>query len=292
MDNNIDGDLVELGSPRDSIPVSIVILTFNSERNILKTIQSSLLISDDVHVLDSGSTDSTLELLKNHRVNVQFRPFKSYGDQRNWAISNLPLKHDWQLHLDSDEYISTALHKELISLFKGLDGTISGFYIPRLIKFHGREIRHGGMWPIYHMRLFKAGFGVCEMRGYDQHFCLKGKAGTLKSPMVDDIKLSLSEWTARHNRWSDAEVLEVLNPAIYELNTPGLFGPIARKRFLRAVFNKTPYFWRSFGIFIYRYIFRFGFLDGRWGLIFFMLQTFWFRFLVDSKLYESEQHEN
>jgi hypothetical protein len=103
--------------------------------------------------------------------------------------------------------------------------------------------------------------------------------------MIDDIRLSLTEWTHRHNRWADAEVDEILSPSRGVI-APGTGDPVAEKRALRSRYNDAPLFWRALGLFLYRYVLKRGFLDGRWGLIFFVLQTFWFRFLVDAKLHE------
>ena len=269
------------------LPLSVVILTFNAASTIGATLASASVLSDDVHVVDSGSTDATLDIAGQAGARISSHPFEHYGAQRNWAIDELPLKYEWQLHLDADERVSDELANELRALFAG-DGppdSIDGYYIPRLVHFHRQPIRHGGMWPIFHMRLFRRGRGHCENRKYDQHFYVDGQSARLKSPMIDDIRLSLTEWTARHNRWADAEVEEMLCPS-QSVIAPGNATPVARKRSLRHGYNRAPHFWRSLGLFIYRYFFRLGFLDGRWGLIFFVLQTFWFRFLVDAKLLE------
>ena len=110
--------------------------------------------------------------------------------------------------------------------------------------------------------------------------------------MIDDIRMSLSEWTARHNRWSDAEVREVLEPGGAGVIAGRIGGnPIERKRALRGGYNRAPLFLRALGLFFYRYVLRLGFLDGMPGLIFFVLQTFWFRFLVDAKLYEKKLND-
>ena len=110
--------------------------------------------------------------------------------------------------------------------------------------------------------------------------------------MIDDIRLTLTEWTARHNRWADAEVEEILNPSIHGVIAPGKSNPVTEKRAQRSFYYKAPLFLRALGLFCYRYIIKRGFLDGRWGLIFFVLQTFWFRFLVDAKLYERIEDRN
>lgn len=271
----------------EKLPISVVILTFNAADTIGATLDSAVALSDDVHVVDSGSTDATLDIVRNASAHLASHPFESYGAQRNWAIDTLPLRHEWQLHLDADERVSDELTAELRVLFAdgGPPASIAGYYVPRLVHFHRQPIRHGGMWPIYHMRLFRRGRGRCESRKYDQHFFVDGASARLKGPMIDDIRLSLTEWTARHNRWADAEVDELLFPS-QDVIAPGNATPVARKRSLRQRYNRAPRFWRALGLFSYRYFFRLGFLDGRWGLIFFVLQTFWFRFLVDAKLLE------
>jgi glycosyltransferase involved in cell wall biosynthesis len=277
--------------PTPVLPISVVVLTFNAAETIGATLASVRDLSADIHVVDSGSTDATLAIAREAGATIHHHPFETYGAQRNWAIDTLEFAHPWQLHLDADERVSDGLAAELRALFAG-DGppiSIAGYYVPRLVHFHGQPIRHGGMWPIHHMRLFRAGRGRCETRRYDQHFFVDGPAGRLAEPMIDDIRLSLAEWTARHNRWADAEVDEILAPASGGVIKPGTGDPVAEKRLLRSRYDRAPLFWRALGLFLYRYILKRGFLDGKWGLIFFVLQTFWFRFLVDAKLHERRQ---
>jgi hypothetical protein len=141
------------------------------------------------------------------------------------------------------------------------------------------------MYPIYHLRLFRRGRGRCETRKYDQHFRADGPTARLDWPMIDDIRLPLAEWTARHNRWADMEVEEILNPDRTAI-LGGTGNPVAEKRAQRDRYYRQPLFLRALLLFLYRYIWKRGFLDGTEGLIFYVLQTFWFRFLVDAKLYE------
>jgi glycosyltransferase involved in cell wall biosynthesis len=267
---------------------SIVILTYNSEDSLPLTLASVKELSNDIHIVDSYSQDRTLDIARQNGVQITQHVFNNYGAQRNWAIDNLPLRNEWQLHLDADERISQELAREIAAL----DETVSqdGCYIPRIVVFMGREIRHGGMAPTWHMRLFRTGKGRCENRLYDQHFHCSGPTIQLRGVMYDDIRLTLSEWTARHNRWANAEVNEMQSADI-DGHIAGRFGgnPVEQKRFLRLVYNRAPLFLRAIALFAYRYFGRFGFLDGKEGLIFFVLQTFWFRFLVDAKLYENRK---
>jgi glycosyltransferase involved in cell wall biosynthesis len=271
--------------------VSVVILCNNSESTIGATLASVVLLSDDIHVVDSGSTDGTLEIVRASGAQLYHHPFENYGAQRNWAIDNTAIRHPWELHLDADERLSEPLAAAILTLkAEGFAGPNVGYFIPRLMHFLGRPIRHGGMYPIWHMRLFRHGNGRCEARRYDQHFYVDGPTGRLPHPMIDDIRMPLREWTARHNNWADAEVEEQLAGSAAGVIAPKLTGgtPVQQKRALRAGYDRAPLFLRAFLLFLYRYIFRLGFLDGRPGLIFFVLQTFWFRFLIDAKLYERD----
>lgn len=265
---------------------SVIILTYNSAATIEQTLSSVALLSDDIHVVDSFSTDRTVEIAQGFGVHVVQHAFESYGAQRNWAIASLPIKYDWQLHLDADERLTPELREEIAKL-KEIDG-VTGFYLPRMMYFLGRPIQHGGLSPTWHMRLFKARIGKCETRKYDQHFYLpSGNSAQLRRYMIDDIRMSLSEWTARHNRWADAEVEEQLSRRERSEVQSKFWGtPVERKRFLRSLYGGSPLFVRPFALFFYRYVLRLGFLDGAAGFIFYTLQTFWFRFLIDSKLFE------
>ena len=267
--------------------LSVIILTFNAEDTIGATLASAAEVSDDIHAVDSGSTDRTLAILAAHGAQIVSHPFEDYGKQRNWAIDTLPLKYGWQLHLDADERLTPELVAQIQVLKAGFPAEVDGYFIPRLMYFLGRPIRHGGMYPIWHMRLFRTGKARCEDRKYDQHFRCDGATAQIDAAMIDDIRMGLSEWTARHNRWSDAEVREILNPGGSGVIAGRIGGtPIERKRALRGGYYRAPLFLRALGLFFYRYVLRLGFLDGMPGLIFFVLQTFWFRFLIDAKLYE------
>lgn len=277
-------------TPGTSIACSVVILTYNSAATIERTVKSAQCVSDDIHVVDSFSIDGTVEILRRLGVRVVQHEFRNYSAQRNWAIENLPCRHRWQLHLDADEYLSARLIEEIAELSEHPADNVSGYYIPRQVRFLGRTIRHGGMYPIWHLRLFLVDKGRCEDREYDQHFYVDGPVRKLKYCMVDDQRMSLSEWTLRHNRWAEAEALEVLEGnRVSVIKGKWSGSPVQRKRSLRRVYYRAPLFLRALGLFLYRYIFRLGFLDGKAGLVFFALQTFWFRFLVDAKIFEMEQ---
>jgi glycosyltransferase involved in cell wall biosynthesis len=268
---------------------SVIVLTFNSAATLAATLEKAFAVSDDVHVVDSFSSDTTVALAEAAGAVVVQHAFENYGAQRNWAISSLPLRYGWQLHLDADEVMDDALIEGIRLLAD--DPPSDGFLVARYVKFLRRVLRHGGMSPTWHLRLFRAKAARCEDRKYDQHFYLiQGQAAELPGSMIDDIGMSLSEWTIRHNRWSDSEVAE-LGEGLATGRVPGnLSGnKIEQKRYWRQQYNDAPLFVRPFALFFYRYFVRLGFLDGTEGFIFWVLQTFWFRFLIDAKLFEQRR---
>jgi glycosyltransferase involved in cell wall biosynthesis len=267
----------------------VVILSFNSAATLPQTLAAAKLVSDDIHVVDSFSTDKTVELARAAGAQVVQHPFERYDSQRNWAIENLPLKHGWELHLDADERLTPELAAEISRVMAAPPPQLDGYMIPRLIHFLGAPIRHGGMYPNWHLRLFRRGAGRCEQRLYDQHFLLPegGSTGRLTQPMIDDMRMTLDEWTRRHLRWAEAQAAMAVDGG-GEGEIPGRWtgSPIERKRALRRFYGRAPLLLRPFLLFGYRYLLRLGFLDGVPGLVFFALQTFWFHFFVDARIYE------
>ncbi|KIE59177.1 glycosyl transferase [Methylacidiphilum kamchatkense Kam1] len=273
--------------------ISVVILTYNSEKTISSTLQSALAVSDDIHIVDSYSTDNTLKILNAYPVHIIQHPFENYAKQRNYAIENLPIKNNWELHLDADEKLTPGLIQELKDPTLFNQEQIDGYYLPRIVRFLGKIIKHGGISPTWHLRLFRRGKGHCEDRLYDQHFYVRGQTAKLSGTMIDDIQMDLTEWIQRHNRWASLEAQEIY----YNLNNGKNIkakwqgNPVEQKKALKQLYYKLPLFIRPFLLFGYRYFIKLGFLDGFEGLIFYVLQTFWFRFLIDAKLWEYSKKE-
>jgi hypothetical protein len=159
-------------------------------------------------------------------------------------------------------------------------------------------IRYGHINPSWHLRLFRAGKGACEDRLYDQHFVVPGKTQALQGLLLDKQVTTLERWTAAHNRWSTAEAQEVF-AAMAQAESGGnllqasLRGDIRmKKRWLKnRIWYRCPLFIRPLLFFLYSYLLRLGFLDGRAGLVYHVLQAFWFRFLVDAKILEMRLHQ-
>lgn len=275
--------------------LDIIILTFNEEKNIGDCLQSAAALKANVYIVDSGSTDTTLTICQRYTQNIFSHPFENYAAQRNWALDNLPLTSTWVLNLDADHRVTPELAAQLNNIFNNpVDSVTNGFLISRRTLFMGKWIKHGGHYPTYHANLFRRGFGHCEEKLYDQHFKVTGKTQVLKTDIIDVITDSLTSFIARHNHWATLEAQYLVRqqnaPVIDDngkLVHPQLFGnPMERRRYMKKRYESFPLFIRPVIYFTIRYFIKLGFLDGKTGLVFHFLQGFWFRFLIDAKIYE------
>ena len=272
---------------------SVVILTFNSASIIKETVAQAQKVSPAIFIVDSGSTDGTVEIVEQMGCKVVQRPFINYSDQRNWAIAQIGMSSDWQLHLDADEVLDEIAVLEIVGVLRGAHSH-DAYMLKRRDYFMGRMLRFSGLNP-WHMRLFRSGIGQCENRLYDQHFVSIRPVGRLNGLIHDKNVLGLSEWIGRHNRWSDLEAKELLGlksdrKGVLQARFMG--DARERTRFFKKLYYKLPIGIRAFSYFIYRYIFRLGFLDGVTGFYFAFFQAFWFRMLVDAKVCESRGATN
>lgn len=275
--------------------LSIVILTHNEERNIDACLASIAGLECPKFIVDSGSTDSTLAIAEKYQVHIFHHPFENYGKQRNWAFENLPIETEWILNMDADHRMTPELAKEIRHIFsQDISENNNGFLISRRTIFLDKWIKHGGHYPVYHAILFRTGFGYCEDKLYDQHFVVDGYCETIKADMIDTLTDSLFSFTERHNRWSTLEAEDQFYKYA-EKNKAELVQAKAtgnaqqRRRYAKSLYEKFPLFVRPFIYFFIRYFVKLGFLDGIKGLIFHFLQGFWFRFLIDAKIYEMKK---
>ena len=271
--------------------LSVILLTMNEELNLPSCLESLKGLDSEIFVVDSGSTDRTLDISKSAGARIFHHAFEHYGAQRNWAQENLPISGEWVLHLDADERLTPELVSEINQVLQNPPPDIEGFMLRKRTIFMGRWIRHGGHYPSYHLRLFRRSHGTCEDRLYDQHFLVDGQVQSLKHDYLDIVACNLRSWTLRHSKWAQLEAEEILrvhkNGNRVRPDADG--NPIEKRRWLReGVYLRSPLFSRAFLYWFYRYFFRLGFLDGKEGLIFHFLQGCWFRFLVDATIYEDK----
>jgi hypothetical protein len=249
--------------------------------------------------VDSFSTDKTLDISSKYTRKIYMHQFENYSAQRNWAQDNLPIKNEWVFHLDADERVTPGLIVELNDIFSKDQNVISGFLISRRYIFRGRWIKHGGHYPVYHLRLFRKNYGRCEDRLYDQHFYVKGKMLTLKCDIIEYFAMDIHSWIHKHKKWAYQEALEIIkrtknnktseNRFIIKGNKSG--NAIEIRRWFREGYYRLPIFLRPFMYFFYRYIILRGFMDGKEGIIYHFLHGFWYRFLIDMNIYKLKSRQ-
>ena len=279
-----------------SASVSVMILTLNEEKHIGRCIASVRAFAEDVFVVDSYSSDRTAQLAESIGAKVYRNTFVNHAAQINWGLDNLPVTTDWIMRLDADEYVTADLSNEIASSLGTFPEDVAGLYVPRRVYFMGRWIRHGGYYPTKLLRIWRTGRGRCEQRWMDEHIYLTGgRSATLRNDIVDDNHNDLTWWTSKHNSYATREAVELLNARYKFFKQSGIspeYGgsQAQRKRWLKErVYVHLPVGLRASLYFAIRYIFLGGFLDGYRGFVFHVLQGFWYRFLVDAKIFEIER---
>ena len=272
-------------------PISVIILTYNEEFNIEKCLESVHGWADEIFIVDSYSTDKTLEIAKEYTDKIYQHAFETQARQIKWSQDSLPVSNEWILRLDADERLPKELKEEIETILPQLDKDINGIYLNLRVHFMGRWIRYGGHYPFLLLRIWRKEHGSIEDRFMDERIVVNGKTITLRHDFIEDDRKNLTIWIDKQNNYSSREVKQLLlnNSEGKQISVKAsLFGnKIQRKRWLKDdLYATLPIFLRAFLYFLYRYFFRLGFLDGKEGLIFHFLQGFWYRFLVDAKVYE------
>ncbi len=273
-----------------------VILTFNEECHLARCLSSVQDLTCEVVVVDCFSTDRTLEIANAHGARVIQHPWVNYAQQFNWALIQLDADTDWVLRIDADEVLTPPLVAEIKGGLPAIGPEIDGVYCGRRMTFQGRLIRYGGVFPVRVLRLFRYGRGQCENRWMDEHIKVAGPTVDLQGEIINDNLQSLTWWTAKHNSYASREAVDLLNleygfmphDTVASLRGGQQAGV---KRWLKErVYARLPGGFRALAYFIYRYVIRLGFLDGRAGTAFHFLQGFWYRYLVDAKVAEVRRY--
>jgi len=273
-----------LNGSSGKLPISAIIITLNEEKNIGTCLESIKSLVDEILLIDSGSTDKTLEIARKYTDNIYSHEFENFAKQRNWAQDNLPLKNEWVLHLDADERVSPELVGSIRKIFASKIEA-AGILASRKTVFRGKFIRFGGHYPVYRNCLFKKSKGRSEERNYDQNYIVNGNLLKAQGDIINIINPELNEWRARHRRWAVLEAGEILENKEGAKRIDLRGNPIERRSWLRYnVYYKAPLFIRPFAYFFYRYILRLGFLDGVQGFVFHFWQGLWYRLLVDKEV--------
>lgn len=273
--------------------LSVIILTKNEQANIADCLNSLESLKAEVFIVDSGSSDPTVEIAQQAGCKVYYHPFENQAKQLNWAIENLPIATSWVMRLDADEKLTPQLVEELKRLLPQTPKEVVGYQVKRRVVFMGRWIRHGGYYPTWLLRIWRTGMGKCEQRWMDEHMVLsQGKIANLQHDIIDENHKNLTFWIDKHNHYADREVKDMLAMTGQKdaLLDEGQSSQASQRRWVKKNFYATsPLFLRAFLYFLLRYTIGLGFLDGKEGLVFHFLQGFWYRFLVDAKIYEIQK---
>ncbi len=276
------------------LDITAIVLTYNEDLHIKRCLESLDQYVSKIYVIDSFSEDTTCEIATSLGASVVRHKWPgNQAEQFNWALDNLNIETEWVLRLDADEYLLAELIDELRGRVPSLPKDITGVEFKRRHIFMGKWVKHG-IYPVVMLRLFRRGSGRYEPRLMDEHFTLNsGNSVVFEHDFCDHSLISLNDYCHKHIEYAKRESAEVLDE-MYGLRahfySDGNLGKQAlAKRNIKSRYNRMPLFWRSFVYFIYRYLLRGGFLDGKEGFLFAFIQGWFYRALVDANVFEARR---
>ncbi|MCK1294839.1 glycosyltransferase family 2 protein [Bradyrhizobium sp. 30] len=282
------------------VDLAVVILAFNEEMHIGRAIESVHPFANEIFVIDSYSTDRTTEIAEAAGAIVLRNRFVNQSKQFEWALANAPMSSTWIMRLDADEIVESDLAARIQEQLPLLSSDVVGVNLNRKHVFMGRWIRHGGRYPLVLLRIWRRGYGRIEQRWMDEHVIVWGGRTVAFEGGFSDINLNdLTSFTNKHNNYATREAIDVLTrkyllgPLDERLSPKSASKQAVLKRQNKErIYNRLPFWLGPLLYFTYRYTIQLGFLDGRPGLIYHLLQGFWYRFLVGAKIEEFELRLN
>lgn len=275
------------------MPVSVVVTTFNEERNIRACLGSVAGWCRDLFVIDSGSGDRTQEIAREYTDEVVVHEYVDHPSQWEWALANLPLRTDWVLAIDADNVVSEQLKREIASVLRDERPGVNGYYSTHVHYFQGSRVR--GLKKQWLRLIRRDSARVDRSELVDLRFIVEGEIGVLRGEIVESNanERSIDFWIDKHQRFATRMAIEeVLRRAGKRTSeAPGRWLGNADERmvWMKARWYRFPLYVRPVGYFLYRYLLKGGFLDGKNGFVYHALQAFWFRLLVDVKISELER---
>jgi len=273
------------------LDVTVIVLTKDEKLHIARCLENVNYIARKVYVVDCFSTDGTQEIARSYGAEVIEHKWPgNQAAQFNWVLDNVPIDTEWVLRLDADEYLLPELIEEINQKLPFLPNDISGIFFKRRHIFLGRWMK-GGIYPVKLLRLFRKGCGRYESRMMDEHITiLKGNTTEFENDFCDHNLNNLSWFCKKHVDYAVKEAAEMLD-AEFDFSGKVVDDTVftlqaKEKRKKKASYSKKPLFWRSFAYFLYRYFFKGAWRDGKEGFIFTFIQGWWYRTLVDAKIYE------
>lgn len=247
------------------IDISVIILTYNDEKNIIYTLNSVYNKFSEIIILDSNSTDNTIQICKQFTDKIFFRDFDNFASQRNFAINTIQTLNDYIFFLDSDEIVTNNLFEELVQInLQDYDA----YYVKRKFIWYGCWMRYGGYYPLYLMRIGKKNKIYYEGEVNEHMFLRSGVSFQLKFEIIDYFNKPFKEWINKHIRYSQYECIKYFRNDINE-----------NKK--NRIWKKMPLFIRPLLLFFYRYIYKLGFLMGFKGIFYIVIHTLIYRSYID-----------
>jgi glycosyltransferase involved in cell wall biosynthesis len=265
-----------------------------------RLLQSIADLNAPVFILDSGSTDGTLTIAGQYGAQVAEHAFINHPQQWDHALRIFSIQTPWVICLDADQVVCETLKHKLKNFNSEDYDNVDGIYFNRKFVFKGQWIKHGGYYPFYLLKMFKYGIGYSDLNeNMDHRFVVPGKTTMWKDSVILEENFkenNISFWLEKHNRYSDLvaqEEIERMRSMRTQTVKPNFFGsPDERTAWRKQLWWKLPRYVRPTLYLTQRMIFQLGFLDGRTGITYHFLQSFWFRLVVDIKIDELLKHQN
>ena len=273
------------------LDLTVIILTKDEKKHIARCLECICKFASEIYVIDCFSTDGTQAIARKYGAKVVEHEWPgNQAEQFNWALNNLSINTEWIMRLDADEYLLPELIEELILKLPSIENDVNGIVFNRRHIFLDKWMK-GGIYPVKMLRTFRRNHAVCEQRLMDEHIVLTdGKIVEFENDFCDHNLNNISWFCKKHVDYAIREAAEMLDIE-YKLSESkntgeGLSQQAFAKRKKKHSYARKPLFWRSAAYFMYRYFLKGGWKDGKEGFIFTFIQGWWYRTLVDAKIFE------
>ena len=278
------------------LDLTVVILTYNEEIHIQRVLENVYPLAKRVCVIDSPSTDKTQEICSRfEKVDVFIHKYPgNQAEQFNWALDNCNINTQWILRLDADEYLTDELICEMNEKIPFLPSDVTAIVLPLGRAFMGKLLKHEEV--NYMIRIFRTGKARYGTSLMDEHLIVEnGKTTTFNNKFIDDNRNTLTYFLEKHIKYADREAIQSLS-AEYLIcdkeDRDSYCGEVKSIKGKKDKYSEMPLFWRAFFYFCYRYFFRLSILDGKEGFLWCFLQGWWYRTVVDAKIFEIKKTNN
>lgn len=275
--------------------MTAVVIAFNESLHIRRCIERLKGLVSRIVIIDSYSTDDTVAIAQGLGAETIQHPFLNHAAQFNWGVEAARITTGWVLRVDADEYLDEEGVAALRTAIAAATPEVSAFSMRRGVVFSERRIRFGGISQVYLTRIWRTGMAKVEARWMDEQVLVSGgeTVRIADGAIIDENVNDIGWWTSKHNGYTTRQMIQWMLAELQradEIDISQLNQHVRRKRILREqLYSPSPLFWRAIAYFLYRYVFAFGFLDGRAGFMFHFFQGLWNFFLVDVKIHEARQ---